>query len=166
MAFIIFAAFVVVPLIEIALFVIVGQEIGLWATLAVVILTAMAGTALLRAQGAATLRQAQTHLNQGEMPVEQVFTSVFLLVAGALLLTPGFFTDALGFLLFVPPVRAAVGRAVFRALLRNANVKVYMAPGSGGFGPRGSDPDDTVIDAEFRPVDPEDDNRNGHLPKS
>ncbi len=150
LALILFALFVGVPLIEIWLFITLGQQIGLFATLALVIVTAMAGTALLRAQGLAVLAKAQSHMNKAEMPLEEVFTGVFLLVAGALLLTPGFFTDALGFLLFVPSVRRWVGKTVFEWLMKRGKVRVHTA----GFGPRPRGPG--VIDGDFEDVGPDD----------
>lgn len=110
MGLIILAAFIAIPMIEIGLFIQVGGVIGLWPTLLVVVATAVAGTALLRHQGLSTLARLQQSLNQGEMPLDTVFEGFCLLAAGALLLTPGFFTDALGFALFMPPVRTLLRR--------------------------------------------------------
>ena len=108
MGLIILAAFIAVPLIEIGLFVQVGGAIGLWPTLAVVLVTAMAGTALLRRQGLDALARVQQSMEKGEAPLEPVFDGFCLLAAGMLLLTPGFFTDAIGFALFIPPLRHAL----------------------------------------------------------
>ncbi len=105
MAVYIALAFILVPIIEIAIFIEVGGEIGLWNTLAVVVLTAIVGTWMLRAQGMRTLRSAQDSLARQVFPVSEVFDGLCLLVGGALLLTPGFLTDALGFLLFQPVVQ-------------------------------------------------------------
>ena len=106
MALLILLLFIAVPVIEIALFIQVGGVIGLWSTIGVVILTAMLGTALLRHQGLDTLRRVQESLAENRMPVVEMFDGLCLVMAGALLLTPGFMTDAFGFLLFVPPFRA------------------------------------------------------------
>lgn len=108
MGLIILAAFIAVPLIEIGLFVQVGGAIGLWPTLAVVLATAMAGAALLRRQGLDALARVQKSMEKGEAPLEPVFDGFCLLAAGALLLTPGFFTDAIGFALFIPFLRHAL----------------------------------------------------------
>lgn len=116
MAVFIALAFILVPIIEIAIFIEVGGEIGLWNTLAVVVLTAIVGTWMLRAQGLRTLRRAQDSLARQVFPVTEVFDGLCLLVGGAFLLTPGFLTDAVGFLLFLPPVRAAIRAAVLRYL--------------------------------------------------
>ena len=94
MALVLLAAFIAVPVIEIALFIEIGGWIGLWSTIGVVILTAFAGTTLLRLQGLTVLQRVQESAARNEIPVEEVFTGLCLLVAGVLLLTPGFFTDA------------------------------------------------------------------------
>ncbi len=101
-------AFIAVPILEIALFIQVGGLIGLWPTLAIVILTALAGTALMRVQGLQALRRLQTAVERGENPVGPIAHGALILVAGVLLLTPGFFTDAVGLALLLPPVRAAL----------------------------------------------------------
>ena len=105
-------AFIAVPLIEIAVFIQIGDVIGLWWTLAVVVATAIGGTLMLRSQGLATLRRAQAHMAQGRMPLREVFDGLCLLMAGALLLTPGFVTDITGGLLFLPPIRTLLGQMV------------------------------------------------------
>ena len=103
-----FLAFLIVPLIEIALFISVGEAIGLWPTLAVVILTAILGTWLVRAQGLATLGQLRGSFERLDDPTEPLAHGAMILFSGALLLTPGFFTDAVGFALLAPPIRRGV----------------------------------------------------------
>ncbi len=101
----IFLALIGVPLIEIAVFIEIGGRIGLWSTLLLIVVTALVGAALLRQQGLATLSRARATLDRGELPVQELLDGVCLLVAGALLLTPGFVTDLAGTLLLVPVVR-------------------------------------------------------------
>ena len=108
--------FLAVPLIEIALFVLIGGQIGVLATIGLVIVTALLGTFLLRRQGFAVLAQAQQAIDEGRMPIGAVADGVFLLAAGLLLLTPGFFTDAIGFLLFIPRLRAFLARQILQFL--------------------------------------------------
>ena len=98
-------AFIIVPIVEIGLFISVGSAIGLFPTLAVVILTAIAGTILVRSQGLMVLQNIRTSSSKGELPAEQLVHGAMILFSGALLLTPGFFTDAVGFLLLVPTIR-------------------------------------------------------------
>lgn len=144
-----FLLLVTVPIIEIALFIEVGGRIGLGPTLGVVILTALVGAALLRRQGLATLKSARASLVQNRLPIEEVFDGLCLAIAGALLLTPGFFTDAVGLALFVPPLRAAIRRRVGRYVAARADVEIRAAEASSEWhsGP--------VIDGEYRDVTPD-----------
>lgn len=110
MGFWLFLILVGVPIIEIALFIQVGGAIGLLPTLAIVIATAIAGTALMRLQGLKALERLRTSLERGGDPVGPIAHGALILVAGMLLLTPGFFTDTLGVLLLIPAVRDRVIR--------------------------------------------------------
>jgi len=142
-----FVLLVAVPIIEIALFIQVGGLIGLWPTLAIVIATAAAGAWLMRAQGRGTLIELQRRLDQGGDPRGPMAHGALILVAGVLLLTPGFFTDAVGLALLVPPVRAVViawGAARFAGAVKVGGVSFRSGPA-----PRGPD----VVDGEFRRVD-------------
>ncbi len=97
-----------VPIGEIAVLIKVGKVIGFWETIGAVILTALIGTHLLRRQGLAVLKKAQASMDENRFPVDEVFDGLCLLFAGALLLTPGFITDAIGLALFVAPFRAVL----------------------------------------------------------
>jgi len=141
MPFILLAVFIAVPLLEIAVFIEVGGRIGLWPTLALVVATALAGTWLLRLQGLSTLRRARAAVGRGELPLGEVFDGACLLVAGVLLLTPGFVTDTMGLLLFLPPVRAALRRLIGRHMKLHV-VRRPTGPGTG----------DGVIDGEWEEV--------------
>ena len=103
-------AFIAIPLIEIALFIQVGGFIGLWPTLAIVLLTAVVGSWLVRMQGAAAMANLRGSMRELRDPTEPIAHGAMILLAGALLITPGFFTDTMGMLLLVPAVRAAVLR--------------------------------------------------------
>lgn len=100
-----FALFLVVPIIEIAIFVAMGGLIGFWWTMGGVVFTAILGSYLLRLQGFAVWADVQGKLRVGQFPGQSIVDGIMLAIAGALLLTPGFFTDAVGFALFVPQVR-------------------------------------------------------------
>ena len=156
MAIVLLAAFIAVPVIEIALFIEVGGWIGLWSTVAIVILTAFAGTTLLRIQGLSVLQRAQESATRNELPVQEVFDGLCLLVAGVLLLTPGFFTDALGFTLFVPLFRELAGRGIWRWLKLHGHAHVGGFRGGFGGGPGGPSPRSRgagpVIDGDFEEV--------------
>jgi len=98
-------AFIIIPILEIYLLIKVGSIIGGVATILLVILTAIIGTYLLRSQGLATLQKVQTTLQQGQIPAEALLEGIFIIFGGALLLTPGFFTDAVGFICLIPILR-------------------------------------------------------------
>ena len=99
------AAFIVVPIAEIAIFVEVGSQWGLWPTIGAIFATAVAGFILIRHQGVAILRGVRDEMGAGRFPAPQVLDGLCLLFAGTLLLFPGFITDAVGFILFVPVIR-------------------------------------------------------------
>lgn len=125
--------FIAVPLVELGLLIQLGKYVGVLATIGIVIATAVIGTALLRRQGFAVLARASDAIQAGRAPVEPVVEGLFLLVAGAFLLTPGLLTDTVGFLLLVPPVRHAIaGFAVKRALSSGiVRVKTYASRRTG-----------------------------------
>ncbi|MFU8838880.1 MAG: FxsA family protein, partial [Thiohalomonadaceae bacterium] len=105
---ILFALFLLIPLLEIYLLIKVGAQIGALATVFLVVFTAMLGALLLRHQGLYTYARVQQAAARGELPTMAMLEGLVLLICGALLLTPGFFTDALGFLGLVPPLRRAL----------------------------------------------------------
>lgn len=140
-----FLAFLSVPIVEIALFIQVGGAIGLWPTLAIVILTAILGAWLVRAQGRLAMNDLRRSFSELGDPTEPLAHGAMILVSGALLLTPGFFTDAVGFALLMPPVRMAV-LAYLRKRVHVARFEM------GREGPhRAHDPG--VIDGEYHEVD-------------
>ena len=98
----------IVPITEIAVFIVVGQFIGVLPTIALVILTAVLGASLLRHQGMGLAMKVRGEMEAGKVPGRDLAHGAMMLVAGVLLLTPGFVTDTLGFLLFIPKVRARV----------------------------------------------------------
>ena len=98
----------VVPIVEIGTFLVIGDKIGIAATLGMILVTAIVGTALLRHQGLSLINKIQTEMNAGRVPGRALSDGAMILVAGILLLTPGFVTDSIGFLLFVPFVRNAI----------------------------------------------------------
>lgn len=103
-----FLLFLTVPLAEIYVLLEVGSILGVLPTVAAVVLTALIGAALVRAQGFSTLMRIRSSLDAGEIPAVAMLEGAFLLVAGALLLTPGFLTDSVGFAFLCPPVRRAL----------------------------------------------------------
>lgn len=103
-----FLLFLTIPLIEIYLLIQVGSVLGALPTVGLIVLTAMMGAALLRWQGMATLQRVRQTLARGELPAMALFEGAVLLFCGALLLTPGFFTDIIGFIGLIPLLRRTV----------------------------------------------------------
>ena len=143
-----FIAFLAVPLIEIALFIQVGGVLGLWATLLVVILTAILGTVLVRSQGMQTFANLRRSMETGADPSRDLAHGVMILFSGFLLLTPGFFTDAIGFALLIPSLRDMI----FARLAERITAQSVHFQTTGG--PQRHGPT-TVIDGEFEEVDPD-----------
>lgn len=114
----IFFLLVAIPIIEIAIFIQVGGWLGVLPTVGLIVLTALAGTLLLRWQGISTLNRARSAIDRGAMPVAELVHGLFLLIAGLLLLTPGFATDLLGLLLFIPAVRLSIGGLILHRVIR------------------------------------------------
>jgi UPF0716 protein FxsA len=107
---ILFGAFVVVPIIEIALLVAFSQAVGVWWTIGLVIATAFVGSWLVARQGRDAVQTVRTEFAQGVVPAASLAHGVMIVIAGAFLLTPGLLTDAAGFLLLIPAVREAIRR--------------------------------------------------------
>lgn len=118
MALILFFLLIALPIIEIAIFIQAGAAIGWLTVIALTILTAVVGTALIRVQGFAALQQLRASMQDGKAPVAPVVDGVFLLVAAPLMMTPGFVTDAFGFLILVPPIRYALARIALKKIKR------------------------------------------------
>lgn len=148
--------FIVMPIAEMAVLIQVGSVIGVLPTIGLVLLTAVIGAALLKQQGLATLTRANQRLNSGELPAKEVAEGLILAVGGALLLTPGFITDTVGFLCLIPGTRHwLVAQAMKRMVIRGQSTGFHWSSGGGdpfgGQGPfgqprRGDDP----IEGEYR----------------
>ena len=156
--------FIGVPIIELALLIELGRNIGFWWTITIVILTAIIGTAELQRQCLQSFARIYLELISGKPPIMPGVEGMFLLVAGTFLLTPGILTDSFGFLLLFPPLRHVIAKWCLRQFVSSASVHVHMSgmgagdhdqtqaskeprrppPGSGS-GP--------VIDGEFVRVD-------------
>ena len=143
-----FLAFLSVPLIEIALFIQIGGAIGLWSTLGIVVLTAVIGTFLVKTQGALAMNNLRQSFGTLSDPSEPLAHGAMILVSGALLLTPGFFTDAVGFALLIPAVRSAV----FRYIKSRIKVQSFDMGGAQQQRPQQYARDPNVIDGEFEEV--------------
>ena len=113
--------FLLTPLVEMYILIEVGAGIGAWPTVGLVTLTAVVGIALLKRQGFETLTRAGVRLAGGELPAQEVAEGLLLAIAGALLVTPGFVTDAIGFSLLAPVVRARLAKLLLARVVRPAD---------------------------------------------
>ena len=154
----VFALFLAVPLIEIALFVTVGSWLSLWPTLAIVIGSAAFGVFVLRLQGLRAVSDMQSAMQNMQNPMSPMANNAMIMAAGVLLILPGFFTDTLGLLLLIPPLRQWVIKHFA------GRMRVFTTAGPAADwrdGPLGRYGDE-VIDAEYSEIDPERPGLRGH----
>ncbi|QSR34053.1 biotin--acetyl-CoA-carboxylase ligase [Marinobacterium iners] len=149
---VLFLLFIIIPIIEITVLIQVGQAIGAWYTVGLVLLSAFIGVNMLRHQGLSTLARAQQRMDQGEVPGQEMAEGILLAVGGALLVTPGFVTDVIGFSCLIPAARCAlikplIGRfTVVAATHRNQTEEMHVYT---------ADPDDYRTVEERDPIEGE-----------
>ncbi len=141
-----FLLFLVVPLVELYFLIEIGDAIGAGYTIFFVVLTAVIGAALVRYQGLATFVRAQGELARQRMPAMEVIEGALLLLAGAMLLVPGFVTDAMGFLILVPPLRQAMVRRFLQSRVVVTEGSVYEGEAHDARG--------RIVDIEYQEKDP------------
>ncbi len=155
-----FILFVIIPIVEITILIQVGQAIGAWYTVGLVLLSAFIGVNMLRYQSLATLGRAQERLNRQEMPGQEMVEGIVLAVGGAMLITPGFVTDVLGFSCLIPASRKAFAKllmsrfTLITAAGRTQGGEFYRS-GPGGEPPRrdGDVIEGEVVDRDDEPTD-------------
>lgn len=141
MALILFLLFLLVPILELAVILRVGQVIGAWWTVVALVSVSVAGAALVKREGRGTWQRFRAALDAGRMPAEEVVDGVLLLVGGVLMLTPGFVTDVVGLLLAVPASR----RLVNRTLRRRVRAAFGLSPPRSRRGPASADPAEVEV---------------------
>ena len=149
--------FIVVPIAELAMIIQVGQSIGVWWTIAILVADSILGSLLMRSQGRAAWRRFNATAQSGRVPAREVIDGVLVIFGGAFLLTPGFITDIFGVLFLLPPTRALVRRLLVRRfadrMIVAAQTRASAWPPPAG-GRRPGDVDGTAVD-----IDPD------HLPR-
>lgn len=140
--------FIILPLLELAVFGAVSEHIGVWTALLFALLTAIIGGNLVRMQGLQTIASMRGSMDKGQMPLNEIFDGFCLVAAGALLITPGFLTDAIGFALLVPPVRAGLRHVI--QTHTNWSVDIH-----GDARSHMKHDDDDVIDGEYETINDE-----------
>lgn len=119
--------FILVPLAELYLFLTLGAKIGIGPTLAIIVFTAFLGAALTKSQGAKALTNFRKAIAEGRPPAKEALDGLLILLAGAVLLTPGFLTDTVGFILLLPPARAVIRSRL--ATYLKSRVRLIQPPG-------------------------------------
>jgi len=145
MGHILLIALICIPILEIMVFIEAGYRIGWFYTVFIIILTTIAGTTLLRTQGLSVLIQAQASLKLNKFPMEEVLDGLCIIFAGVLLLTPGFVTDVIGFLIFLPPFRSFIKIHGVRFI--KTRIQIYSASSP----PHGI-PANKIIDGDFQDI--------------
>jgi UPF0716 protein FxsA len=152
MPLLLIALFIAVPIAELAVIIQVGQALGVWLTIAILVADSILGSLLMRSQGRAVWRRFNAALQSGRAPAREVADGVLVIFGGALLLTPGFITDIFGLLFLLPPTRAVIRRLFLRQAMRR--ITVTMAAGTRaprGGARRSDDLEGTAVDVDSRP---------------
>jgi len=153
MPFLLVALFILVPIAELAVIIQVGQAIGVWWTIALLIVDSVIGSLLMRSQGRLAWRRFNESVGAGRIPAREVADGVLVIFGGALLLTPGFLSDILGLLFLLPPTRAAIRRIFLRQAMKRITVSmagVTMPPRRNGG--RADDVEGSAVDVDPRPT--------------
>ncbi len=162
----VFLIFLVIPVLEMIVLIEVGSILGSFTTVFLVFFTALLGVAMLRHQGLNTLLSFNQKLNSGDLPAEELLSAVFLVLAGAFLLTPGFVTDSLGFLLLLPPFRSMLAQYLIQQGLLKATQGFEQSQFHNFFGQDGfnqNQPQGSVYEHERR-EEPDDAHPQAHIP--
>jgi len=125
-------AFIFIPAVELILLLKVGSLIGFWATAGIILGTGVLGAALARHQGLGVMLQLQREMQAGRLPAVTIVDGVIVLIAGALLLTPGFLTDLIGFLCLIPFSRRVIKKYLWsraQRAIERGNVNIYVSGG-------------------------------------
>jgi UPF0716 protein FxsA len=146
------ALFIAVPIAELAVIIQVGQAIGVWWTILILVADSILGSVLMRSQGRAAWRRFNAALQAGRVPAREVADGVLIIFGGALLLTPGFITDVFGLLFLLPPTRALIRRLFLRQAMRRITVTMAAGPAMPrNGGRRGDDVEGSAVDVDPRP---------------
>lgn len=162
MSLLLLVFFILLPIVEITLLIDIGGNIGAGATILLILTTAMVGMVLVRYQGFSILRDAQSQISKGQPPAKALAHGILVLSAGLMLIIPGFFTDGVGFLLLLPPVRSllldfVVGSIMTKFTADMFSTRFYSSASSQDRGARPSSGNhDDVIDANHIVIDKND----------
>jgi UPF0716 protein FxsA len=151
MRFLFSLALIGLPVLDIATLIFVGRSIGAWPTVGLIIVAAIAGVLLIRAQGFAILSQARQTLRAGRFPAREVFDGASVLIGGVLLILPGFLSDVLGLLLLLPPFRGLLLGVISRRVRCSGHFALWNIEAAAAASPR---PSGLIIEGEYRTIKP------------
>jgi UPF0716 protein FxsA len=151
MPFLLIALFIIVPIAELAVIIQVGQAIGVWWTILLLIADSILGSMLMRSQGRVAWRRFNEAVRASRVPAREVADGVLVIFGGALLLTPGFITDIFGLLFLLPPTRAVIRRLFLRQAMKRITVSMVGTPVPPRNGRRSDDVEGTAVDVDPRP---------------
>lgn len=143
-----FLLFILLPMVELVLLLVIADHTSAMFTIGLIVLTGVVGAWLARHEGTQCVRRIQSELAEGQMPGDSLVDGMMILVAGAVLITPGVITDVFGFALLIPPIRALLKRYVRTRFQHHIVVSGFST------GPQQGRQSDDVIDVEHRPTDP------------
>lgn len=149
-------ALILIPIIEIAVFILLGDFFTFWQLISITLATAIIGITIIKKKGLQTLYRARDQLKTNVLPIEEIYKGMFLVVSAAFLLTPGFITDLFGFLLFVPSFRNIFKAIVNKSLVANVNLDAYMKNNNSD----SANAHYTTIDGEFEEINTPDPHKN------
>ena len=158
--------FIALPLVELAILIKIGQLIGFWWTIAIVVATAILGASVLHAQGFQVIRKVQASMARGEPPIAPVIDGAFLFIAGMCLMTPGLITDTIGLLLLIPPLRSWIARKGVAKAMRSGNVHVHVFGDKAGAGDPAAQHREGAHDPRVERPAANGPKPNGHAPPS
>ena len=150
MRFLFPVALIGLPVLDIATLIFVGASIGAWPTVGLVVLAALAGVLLIRAQGFAILSQARKTLDAGRFPAREVFDGACALIGGALLILPGFLSDLLGLMLLLPPFRALLLGLIGERVMRSGHFAFWNIETPSAASPKPG----SIIEGEYETIEP------------
>ncbi|HTE62598.1 MAG TPA: FxsA family protein [Solirubrobacteraceae bacterium] len=151
MPFLLVALFILVPIAELAVIIQVGQAIGVWWTILLLVADSILGSLLMRSQGRVAWRRFNEAVRDGRVPAREVADGVLVIFGGALLLTPGFLTDVFGVLFLLPPTRALIRRVFLRQAMKRISVSMAGMQAPPSRARRSDDVEGTAVDVDARP---------------
>ena len=144
-----FLFFILIPIIEVVLFITIGKYIGLWNTILIIIITGIIGAVIVRNQGIATLKKGLEEIKSNKIPLQSILEGIAILISSAFLLTPGFLTDVLGIILLIPMLRLKIMIFIIEYLKKKGNFKTNFKTYSSN---KNTNSEDNIFEGKYEEV--------------